>query len=122
VKPGRFRDGLILALLVTALVVALGAAIHLFEWGAAIRGGATPGFLVMVIIVLGIPLGTVLLYIVPGRCPGCSRSWLLPNGTFRPDPRASLKRAYRCGSCQGRFWTQRGEWKAVPAEVTPPAC
>jgi hypothetical protein len=120
VKPGRFRDGLILALLGTALVVALGAALYLFAWGSAIRGGMTPGFLIGVILILGIPLSMVLLYILPGPCPGCSRSVLIPDGTFRPAPRASLRRAYRCGSCRGRFWIQRGVWKAVPAEPMPP--
>ncbi len=34
VKPGRFRDGLILALVVTALVMALGVALYYVTWGA----------------------------------------------------------------------------------------
>jgi len=118
VKPGRFRDGLILTLVGISLAVALGAAISLYAGGGGMRGGLTPGFLLWVILLLGIPLTRVFLYLLPGPCPGCSRSLLLPDGTFRPGPRESLKRAYRCGSCAGRFWKHQGEWKAMPAEVT----
>jgi hypothetical protein len=120
VKPGRFRDGLILTLVGISMAFALGAAISLLAWGG-MRGGFTPGFLFWVILLLGIPLTWVLLYILPGPCPVCPRSMLLPDGTFRPGPREPLKRAYRCGSCAGRFWKHQGDWKTVPAEVMPPA-
>lgn len=120
VKPGRFRDGLILALVGISLAFALGAAVYLYAWGG-MRGGFTPGALQWVILLLGIPLTRILLYILPGPCPVCPRSLLLPDGTFRPGPRESLRRAYRCGSCAGRFWKHQGDWKAVPAEVMPPA-
>jgi hypothetical protein len=120
VKPGRFRDGLILAMVGISLAVGFGVAIYLIAWGAGMRGGMPLGYLIKVMLVLGTPLTMVLLYILPGRCPGCSRSWLLPDRTFRPGRRESLRRAYRCGSCEGRFWKHQGEWKAVPAEVVPP--
>ena len=116
VRPSPFRDWLVLALLVTPLAVAIGTAVYLRAWGAAIRGGADPNFLLTVIVVLGIPLYLIVLHTVPGRCPGCWRSWLLPDGTFRPGPGSWLKRVYRCVSCKGRYWKHHGGWQAVPAE------
>ena len=38
----------------------------------------------MVILVLGVPLFLIAFHIVPGRCPGCWRSWLVPGGTSGP--------------------------------------
>ncbi len=120
VRAGPFRDWLVLALLVTPLAVTLGAAVYLRVWGTSIRGGADPDFLLMVILVLGVPLFLIAFHIVPGRCPGCWRSWLLPDGTFRPEPGSSLRRVYRCGSCKRRYWKRRNLWNAVPADLSPP--
>ncbi len=120
VTPGRLRDGLIVALLMTALVTALGVVLYYVTWGAANGSGVTPGFLFAVLLLLGVPLLTVLLYVLPRPCPRCSRSWLVVDGTFRTGPRSLLRRAYRCGSCDGRYWKDRGAWSAVPAERPPP--
>ncbi len=120
VRPGPFRDWLVLGLLVTPLASALGAAVYLRAWGASIRGGADPDFLLMVILLLGVPLFLIVFHIVPGRCPGCWRSWLLPDGTFRPEPGSSLRRVYRCGSCKRRYWKHRNLWNAVPLDLSPP--
>jgi hypothetical protein len=114
VKPGRFRDGLILTLVVTALLTAPGVVLYYLTWGAASAGGVTPGFLLLVLALLLGPLLTVLLYILPRPCPRCPRSWLLLDGTFRPGPRSLLRRAYRCDSCKERYWKDRGAWSTVP--------
>jgi hypothetical protein len=120
VKPGRFRDGLILALVVTALATALGVVIYYLTHGAANGSGGPPGFLLVIVVVLGVHLLTVLRYVLPGACPRCARSWLIIDGTFRPGPRSPLRRAYRCGSCEGRYWKDRGVWSPVPAERSSP--
>jgi len=121
VKPSRFRDGLILALVVMALVMALGVVLYYVTWGAPNGSMITPGFLVTVLAVLLVPLYVVFVLIVPGTCPRCPRSLLVPDGTFRPALRSRLRRAYRCGSCEGRYWKDRGAWSAVPAERASPA-
>jgi hypothetical protein len=122
VKPGRFRDGLIVALVVTALVMALGVVTYYVTWGAPSGSAVTPGFLLVVLGLLVGPLLAVLLAVLPRPCPRCSRSWLIVDGTFRPEPRSLLRRAYRCDSCKERYWKDRGAWSAVPAErkVSPP--
>jgi hypothetical protein len=120
VKPGRFRDGLIVALVVTALATALGIVTYYMTWGAANASGVTPSFLLVILALLVGPLLTVLVYILPCPCPRCPRSWLIIDGTFRPGPRSPLKRAYRCGSCEGRYWKDRGAWSPVPAERSSP--
>jgi hypothetical protein len=120
VRPGPFRDWLVLGLLVTPLAVALGAAVYLLTRRAP-PGGADPEFLILVVFALAIPLLLIAFHIMPGRCPGCWRSWLFPVGTFRPGPRSSLKRAYRCRACKGHYWKHRGAWRPVPVDVSPPS-
>jgi hypothetical protein len=120
VKPGRFRDGLIVSLVVTALVTALGVVLYYVTWGAAYAGGVTLGFLLAILALLLGPLFMVLRYILPRPCPRCPQSWLMLDGTFRPGPRSLLRRAYRCDSCEGRYWRDRGAWSPVPAERSSP--
>ncbi len=120
VKPGRFRDALILGLLGISLLVALGTAIYLLVQGVGMPE-ATPAFLFWVILLLVVPLRLAVLCVLPGRCLRCSRSWLVADGTFRPRPRSPLRRAYRCGSCLGRFWWHRDDWESVPSDPAPPS-
>jgi hypothetical protein len=119
VKPGRFRDGLVLGLVGISLLVALGTAIYLLVQGVGMPG-ATPAFLFWVILLLVVPLRLVLLCVLPGPCPRCSRSWLITDGTIRRRPRSPLRRAYRCDSCRQRFWWHRGAWEVVPVDPAPP--
>ena len=119
VKPGRFRDGLILGLVVLSLVTALGVPLYYVTWGRAGGGVITPGFLLVVLALLLIPLLLVVSYVLPRPCPRCSRWHLLPEGTFRPGPRWRLRRAFRCGACEGRFWKHGGAWSAIPTELSP---
>jgi hypothetical protein len=116
VKPGRFRDGLIVALLLASLVLAFGVVLYYMTWGAPSGSAVTPGFLIAVMVLLGVPLLAVLLSVLPRPCPRCSRSWLIVDGTFRPGPRSLLRRTYRCDSCNERYWKDRGAWSSVPAE------
>lgn len=120
VKPGRFRDGMIVAMIVTALAMALGVVLYYVTWGAPSGSAVTPGFLLAVLALLAIPLLVVVLSILPRPCPRCSRSWLIVDETFRPGPRSPLRRAYRCDACRERYWKDRGAWSVVPAEPSPP--
>jgi hypothetical protein len=121
VKPGRFRDGLILGLVLLSLVTALGVPLYYVTWGAAGGGSITPGFLFTVLALLLVPLLMVVFYVLPRPCPRCPRSWLLPDGTFRPRRRSRLRRAFRCGSCEGQFWKHQGQWEAIPCDSASPA-
>jgi hypothetical protein len=114
VRPGPARDGLILALVMAAMVDAIGVGAFLLGQGAGLRGALYPVFLITVMMVLGMPLLMILLYITPGTCPRCERSRLYSAGTFRPRPGSLLRRTYRCGSCQARFWNDQGAWRAIP--------
>ena len=78
----------------------------------------TVGFLREVTLVLGIPFIIVVQQLVPGRCPACNKTRLLPDAPIRVPPRPAPARAYRCLACDGRFWKNAGSWSAVPGDLT----
>jgi hypothetical protein len=126
VERGPLKDWLIRALLLTSVGVILGAAIYSMVWGAvgpqslnlwARATGMTVGFLRAVIVVLGVPFGILVHQLVPGRCPACRKARLLPDASIQVQPRAAPERAYRCLSCDRRFWKKDGSWSAVELEL-----
>jgi hypothetical protein len=126
VKRGPLKDWLIRALLLTSVGVILGAAIYSLVWASVgppslnlwAGSGMTVEFVWQVIFVLGIPFILLLRELMPGRCPVCKKSQLLPDATIRVRPRAAPERAYRCLSCNGHFWKNDGSWSAVPGDRT----
>jgi hypothetical protein len=122
VRRGPLKDWLIRALLLTSIVIILGAAVYSLFWGAtgpqtlnlwARSTGMTVGFLRGVIIVLGLPFIALLHRLVPGRCPVCRQRRLLPDATIRVPSGTRPERAYRCLTCHGGFWKKEGYWVAV---------
>jgi hypothetical protein len=67
--------------------------------------------IVAVIIVLGLAFTLLLRRVIPGHCPECKRLTLLPDALV-----VANQKAYRCLSCEGRFWKISGSWEAVPPE------
>ena len=128
VSRGPKKDWQIRGLLMTSLAVILGSAIYSLTWGSvgpqslniwAAGSGFTVGSLWFVIVVVGIPLMLLLRQIVPGRCPACRRSPLVPDTTIHARPDAAPERVYRCATCKGRFRKDGGSWSAVSADEIP---
>ncbi len=129
VSRGPKKDWLIRGLLMMSLAVILGAAIYSLAWGSvgpqslniwAAGSSIGVGFLWFVIVVVGIPFMLLLRQIVPGFCPACRRSPLVPDATIRDRPDAAWERAYRCLSCKGRFRKDGGSWSTVSFDRAPP--
>jgi len=128
VSRGPRKDWLIRGLLMTSLAVILGSAIYSLAWGSVgpqslniwAAGSFTVGFLWFVVVAVGIPFMLLLRQIVPGLCPACRRSPLVPDATIRVRPDAAPERAYKCLSCKGRFWKDGGFWSTVSFDRAPP--
>jgi hypothetical protein len=123
IRRGPLKDWMIRALLMISVGVILAAAIYSLIWGAtgpqslnlwARSTGLTVGFLRYVIVVLGLPFLLLLQRLVPRFCPVCKKLRLLPDATIAVTLGTGAERPYRCLTCDGRFWKDRGSWRAIP--------
>ncbi len=127
-RRGQLKDWLILALVATSVLVALGFTVFVMVMvvGEQISGrGPRLDFTSLVIGSFFIAaFGLILLYllrgIVPARCPDCRRLMLLPDAKFRVRPEVTRGRSYQCLGCRGRFQKPLGRWEPIPTEPGTP--